>query len=56
MAALGEGFAVELAEGGNGRVVDVVDEARLDVEGRVIGLVDAAEVLRQERVVVLRLS
>lgn len=56
MAAFGEGLAVELAEGADGRVVDVVDETRLDVEGRVVGLVDAAEVLRQERAVVLRLS
>ena len=56
MAALGEGLAVELAEGADGRIVDVVDEARLDIEGRVVGLVDAAEVLRQERVVVPRFS
>ena len=56
MAAGGEGLAVELAEGGNRRVVDVIDEARLDVEGRVVGLVDAAEVLREERGVVPRFS
>ncbi len=56
MAALREDAAIELAEGGDGRIVDVVDEARLEVEERIVRLVDTPEVLRKEGTLVRGLS